>query len=516
MGTASRLLFAALLLSAPVASARTATAPQQFKSGAVVKLRALDIELKLPPSAEGWTVSLAVEGADAWDILQRLDQNRGELTIELSRARVADCGVVASTLDKQKAAKHANTPLAPTSFEPWSYKVASGAQRLCTNTYNGPVTADVSGTALDAAEVSAMLAEVAKMVSGRRGTAGLAAKAPTVAILGKTLLPGSGVYADIPKGWSLRVVEGGGGNKIDLIERTEPSEPSLKVIVERRVAACATALPQGKSILDAPYLPEGFGPASIETRDKDVRTATFCMEQGADAIVASIQYNGELTHADVRNARAILAPAAGGRSIVGTSIASEHDVDEREDEMQIGARIRGVVALDLHYLSAKEDSNKPFGAGLSLDAYSSTARHGLGFAVEVGARGAIGSNKFLMGDVHGGIGAALTFGRFIGLLTVGAGVDVFETPRPKCACPDAPLRVPAAGYVHVAPRVIIPLARKLAVDLRGAYVHRFEDTFDRELRAHLGVNYASTWFGARITRYSDRALLATLVLGFAF
>ena len=504
------LLGACILLVANVASARTETAAQQFKPGAVVKLRALDVEMKLPPSAEGWTVSLAVEGSDAWDILHRLDSTRGELSLELSRARVADCNAVASTLDAQKAKKHANSPLAPSSFEPWSYGVATGAQRLCTNTFNGPVTADVSGTSLDAAEVSALLGEVASLVAGRRGTAGLVAKEPTVAHSGTMLLPASGVQADVPKGWAVHVVTNDAGNKVDLLER----DAALRVTIERRTASCATSLPQGNTVLDASYLPAGFGPAAIETRAKDVRTTTFCRELGADAIIVSVSFAGELTHPDVRVVKTILAPTAAGQSAVGTSVASDHEVDDREDDMTLGARTRGSAALDLLYFSARGESNHPFGGGLSLDVYSSTAKYGLGFAVEIGGRGGVGTNKFLTWDVFGGVGGALTFGRFVGMLTVGGGADAFHGVRYKDN--QTFFEAEPAGYVHVAPRLLIPLARKLALDVRGAYVHRFNDGVGHELRGHLGVAYDWLWIGVRATQYSDRALLASLGLGLSF
>lgn len=494
----------AALTVANVASARTETAPQQFKAGAVVKLRALDIDLKLPPSDEGWTLSLAVEGTDAWDIVRKGD----DLSIELSRAKGNDCDAVAHTLDAQKAKRRAASPLAPTTFEPWSYDVAGGAQRLCTNTYTGPVTADVSGAAANPADVVALLSEVARMVGGRRGTAGLVAKGPTVAIVGKTMLAASGIQADIPKGWDVRVQTLPDGTKIDVLER----DTTLKVTVERRVASCATSLPQGKTVLDAPYLPEGFGPASVE----GLHTATFCMELGSDAIVASVTYAGGLAAAgsELNVVRSILAPAAAARSGVGGSIKSDHDVDEREDEMEIGARIRGVASLDLLWFNARGESNRPFGAALSFDAYSSTARHGLGFAVELGARGGVGTNKFLTWDVFGGIGGALTFGRFMGMLTVGGGADAFHGVRYKTN--ETFFEARTAAYVHVAPRLIIPVSRRLAFDVRGAYVHRFDDVVDREFRGHLGVMWGAAWFGVRVTQYKDRALLASLVLGFSF
>jgi len=496
------------------ASARTETAPQQFKPGAVVKLRALEIELKLPDGAEAWTVSLAVEGTDAWDLLRRIDPARGDLSIELSRSHAKDCPAVASVLAAQKAKVIASSPLAPSAFEPWAYQLSGTTYRLCTNTFRGPVTADVSGSSLDPAEVAPLLAEVAKMVSGQRGVEGLTAKGMSVSIVGKIMLPGSGVYADIPKTWRVHVVTDKGGSKIDVIERTEPPEPVLRVTIERRAGECATAMPEGKSVLDASYLPKGFGPASIESRDKELRTATFCMSAGSDAILASVTYAGELTHPDVAVVKSILAPAAGGSSPVGSSVSSDADVDEREDEMQLGNRIRGVAALDLHYFTASAEPKSPLGAGLSLEAYSSTARHGLGFAVEVGARGGVGIDKFLTWDAGGGVGGALTFGKFIALLTVGGGGDGFHGVRAKDATATA-FEAPAAGYGYGALRFVVPLARKVSLDLRGAYVHRFDDTVNRELRGHLGASFGAMWLGARMTSYSS-ATLATLVLGFAF
>lgn len=362
---------------------------------------------------------------------------------------------------------------------------------------------------------SVLVAAALVTVTHAASAASESGAAPTVSIRGRTMLAASGAQAEIPKGWSVRVVTAADGRKIDVVERMEPREPALEVRVERRVSSCATALPQGATVLDAPYLPSGFGPASSETREKELRTATFCMELGADAIVASVSYGGELTHPEVRAVRSILGPAAAGGSGVGGAIASDHDVDEREDAMQLGARTRGVAALDLLLFSARDESNRPLGVGLSVDAFGSTARHGLGFAVEVSARGGVGFNKFLTWDAFGGVGAALTFGRFFGMLTVGGGGDAFHGVRHK-STDQTFFEARSAGYVHVAPRVVIPLARKLALDVRGAYVHRFDDTVGSEVRGHLGVEYGSAWFGVRATRYADRAVLGSLVLGFAF
>lgn len=502
------------LVSAGDAWARTETPPQHFHPGTVVKLRAIGIDLKLPESADGWTLSVAVEGTEAWDILRRLDPSRGELVIELSRPHADDCAALARALEGKKLPRVAASPLAPPSFEPWAIEVAPGVHRVCTNTFEGPYTADISGTALDPNEIVPVLAEVARMVFGHRGGSAPPTKAPKVALVGRVQLAASGVRAEIPRGWSVRVSTSSDGRKLDLLERLEPGDPPLRLTVERRIARCAAVMPAGAKKTGAPYLPDGFGPESIESAQKQGQTATFCMELGADAVVVEIGSAGPLTPEEARVVRSILAPAAAAKSGVGTSLSSDADVDEGGDDLEIGARAHGVAAFDILAFSARDESNRPFGVGASFDAWSSTARRGLGFAVEVGGSGGVGTNKLLTWDVHGGIGAALTYGRFAGLLTIGGGADGFHGVRNEAN--ETFFEAPAAGYLHVAPRLVIPLGKKLALDVRGAYHRRFDFDVGRELRGQLGVAYGPIWLGLRVTRWDDRATLGDLVLGFQF
>lgn len=502
------------LVSAGDAWARSETPPQHFHAGTVVKLRAIGIDLKLPASADGWTLSVAVEGTEAWDILRRLDPARGELVIELSRPHAADCAAVARALEAKKLPRVAASPLAPSSFEPWAIEAEPGVHRLCTNTNEGPYTADVRGSALDPTEIVPVLAEVARMVSGHRGGSAPPTKAPKVSLVGRVQLAASGVHAEIPKGWSVRAATSHEGRKVDLLERFDPGDPPLRLTVERRVGRCAAAMPIGTKRSGAPYLPDGFGPESIERAHEAGQTATFCMELGADAVTVEVGSAGPLTADDARVVRAILAPAAAARSGVGTSLSSDEDVDERGDDMQIGARAHGLVAFDILAFSARDDSNRPFGAGLSFDAWSSTARRGLGFAVELSGRGGVGTNKFLTWDIQGAVGGALTYGRFAALLTLGGGADAFRGARDKDG--QTTFEAPVAGYLHVAPRFIVPFGKKLAVDIRGAYHRRFDFDVGHELRAHLGVAYGPIWLGVRVTRWENLATLGDLVLGFQF
>ncbi len=485
------------LVAVPARAERKETPPQVYKAGAVVKLSALSVELTLPSDDE-WSVSVAVDGSDAWDILRRAD---GAFSLELSLARAKSCAAIAESLDALKTKRHDNPGFAPAAYDPWTYEPSPGLFRVCTNTNRGPVTVDLSAS-VPPATVSAFLAEIARMVGGRRETKALGFV--PVAVAGRTLLAVAGVHVDIPKGFSLRQLVGDDGVKRDVLERFEPRDPPLSITFERRVGACPT--PSGTRVKAPAYLPPGLAAEAFETEAKGVRTGAFCFTLGPDAIVARITF----TNADdARIARGILAPAAADRSGVGSSLSSDEDVDDREIEDDLAPRVRGVLSFDLVGVRPRSADERPFGVGLGFHAWgvTSTPKQRIGYGLELASSAAIGTERLLFFDAHAGIGPSLSLGRFVVFPAVGGGVDAMRGD---------PLTVHTAPYLHGGGRVFIPFGRRAGLTLGGAYHHRFarESDVPTEARGSAIVTVGSISVGLRVVDYASRGAMGTVVLGF--
>ena len=499
------LALAALLTAAtavPALAARKETAAQVYKAGAVVKLQAVEIEIALPgePGDEEWSLSLAVDGGDAWDVLRRQD---GGFTVELSRARVEHCSVVAERLDTAKKKRIANPNIAPVTFEPWAFEIEPGTYRVCANTINGPVTADITAS-VSAEAVNAFLADIGRRVGAHRESAPLIAKGPPISVFGPTLLAASGIHVEVPKGFSLHTLTSADGRKVDLLERYAPRDPPLSLTVERVAGACPPLA--GTRNAAPPYAPTDFATEAFETTNKTARVGAFCTTLGSDAIIVRVTFAND---ADARVVRGILQPAAAAKMGVGSSFTTT--TDEADGQPSDDSLVRGVASVDLVTLARVTDSTQklPFGAGLGLDAYGATAsvRQRFGYGLEVAVSGGVGSEKLRYFDAHAGIGPALALGRGLIMPTVGGGIDLLTS---------TPFDERAAGYVYGGGRVVIPLARRVAVTLGGAYHHRFvaEQVDQRsELRGSLLVSVGAVAIGVRYVDYRGAAM-ATIVLGF--
>lgn len=493
-------LLSTLLFALPARADRKETPPQVYAAGAVVKLHAVEIELALPTGNE-WSLSLAVEGSDAWDILRRDD---GALTIELSRPHVANCEELAEALDAKKIKRHDNPALAPASFEPWAYEVSNAVYRVCTNTVRGPVTADVQGS-VGATVVSSLLTEIGRMLGGRRGGSSLIAKGPPIALVGTALLAASGVRVDVPKGFSVHTLTASDGSKLDLLERFTPNASPVHLTLERVVGACPPLA--GERVTSPPYVPPDFATEAYETPAKQGRTAAFCMKLGPDAIVARVTY---VTADDARVIRGILAPAAAAKTGVGTSYSnSASEVDTVDDEFARPARIRGAFTADGLVVPAYHNDRRAFGGGGTLDLWGVTSapRHRFGFGLELGLAGGGGAEKLAYFDAHGGIGPAIAIGRGSFFFpAIGGGLDLVGGRA---------FEERAAGHVYGGGRLSIGFDRLVSYTLSGSYHVRFarEGDATREWRAAALVAIGPVAWGFRSTYYVGDGLIGSFVLG---
>lgn len=478
---------ALLVLSTTAYAERKETPPQVFKPGAIAKLRALEIEIELPKDDE-WSVSVAVDGTDAWDILRRAD---GAVTVEISRPHIEHCSVLAEKLDAEKR-KRTDNPAFPTAFEPWAYEI-DGAYRICTNTANGPVTVDLQG---NVNAVNALLADVAKSVGGHRESAPLLAKGPPIVAYGVTLLAVSGIKVDVPKGWSLHTVTGADGHKRDLLERFEPRDPPLSVTLERVAGVCPPLA--GKPVTAPPYLPAELGSDGFQTKKPTFVTGMFCTSFGADSVIIRVNYTND---DDAKIVRAMLAPAAAAKDGVGTSLSSSHDVDHPDEESTL---VRGVAALDLTTFT--NNDAKPFGVGAGLDAYGFTPSHGFGYGLELGVAGGIGTGKLGYFDAHAGIGPSYAIAKVVLFPTIGGGIDLARAGS---------FEERAAGYVYGGGRLVIPLGHRMNVAGTFAYDHRFakEGELARELRGSILASIGDVGFGVRFVDYGSKHVLFSAVIG---
>jgi hypothetical protein len=482
-------VIAGVFCAATASAERKETSAQVFKPGSVVKLRSLAIEVTLPKDDE-WSVSIAVDGSESWDILRRAD---GAVGIELSRSRIEHCSILAERHDGEKR-KRIENPSIPYQFEPWAYEI-DGAYRICTNTINGPVVADVTG---NIASVNALLEDVARSVGGHREASPLIAKGPLIVAFGPTLLAASGINVDIPKGWTLHTVTTKDGHKQDLLERFEPRDPPLFLTLERVVGTCPPLA--GYPVTAPPYLPPDLASEGFETKKKVGKTGMFCASFGPDSVIVRVTYTND---DDARVVRGILAPAGAARDGVGSSMSSNHDVDSNEEDSSL---IRGVLSFDITALT--HDDAKPFGVGAAIDTYGFTPSHGFGYGLELGVAGGIGTQKLGYFDAHAGIGPAYSIGRLVMMPTVGGGIDLARAGA---------FEEKAAGYVYGGGRLVVPLWRRATLGGTFAYDHRFAGAGDlaREVRGSLIATVGNVSFGLRFVDYGSKHVLMSAVLGLA-
>ncbi len=342
-------------------------APQQFNPGETVELHSLGVKLTLP-SSTGWTVAVAVDGTASWDVLRPLSGATPGLQIQRSPgANGSDCNDVAASLSKDQGPVRKPTTLAPATWDPWVYEV-EGRLRLCTNTIEGPVLADVSAdvSSIAAADVIPVLDEVSRVLGGRRSSSPLVTKGPVVSQVGTITLAYAGVRVVVPSGWSVKTFERE-GRKIDLLERFEPKDPPLYFTVRRALGKCGPERRPDDVVVERPeYLPQGFLPRVLErTKGEGAHESVLCVELGPEAVVVEIGWTRRGDLLDVRTMLAHVSEIAGRCWHVLLCPRRPTRVLEPVD------RVRATLSADAHVLTTY-GRERAFGGGASLDLWTVT------------------------------------------------------------------------------------------------------------------------------------------------
>jgi len=491
---------------------RSETPPQQFKPGELVKLHSLAVSINLPTTTP-WTLAIAVDGTASWDVLRPLEGATPGLQIELSRSKRPDCNDVAADLDARAVTdptivKKATTPLAPATWDPWAYQVGLRTRRLCTNTIEGPILADVVADVANVApsDVIPLLEEVARVLGGRRSSSPLVGKGPVISRVGTITLPIAGVRVVVPTGWSVKTFDDH-GRKVDLLERFEPKDPPLYFTVRRGLGTCVLPRGEGDSVVDKPdYLPIGFQRRVLERTAGDAHISTLCAELGPDAVVVTVSWTRRDDLLDVRTMLAHVAEVDVG---IGTSFSSSTANEESEEE----DRLRTTISGDVYALTTF-GHDRAVGGGASLDLWTVTSKTArpLGLGAELVGGIGYGARGMMPANARIGLGPSLTLGPLVLLPLATLGADALGGDD---------VGMKAAGTWSLGGRVSLRLANGFALGAFGAEQWRFggAPTITRERRFGIGLTLRGLGLSAQLTDIDPahhRARLATLSIGYAF
>lgn len=498
-------LCALLLSAASVAHAeRSETPPQLFKAGETVKLHSLGVKVTLPATT-AWTLSVAVDGTASWDVLRPVEGATPGLSIELSRSKRPDCNDVAADLDARSVVRSKSTNLAPTTWDPWAAQIDPHTLRLCTNTIEGPIVADVvaEGPIVAPGDVVPLLEEVARVLGGRRSSSPLVGKGPVVSVVGTITLPLAGVRVVVPHGWSVKTFDDR-GRKVDLLERFEPKDPPLFFTVRRGLGRCSALSDPTAQTLDRPdYLPLGFLPRVLERTTEEAHVSTMCVELGPDAVVITVTW---ARRDDLLDVRTMLARVADVDVGVGTSFSSSTPDEPVEEE----DRLRAMLALDAHVLT-RFGGERAVAGGASLDVWSVSSRvdRPFGLGAELSGGFGYGTRGLMPWSARFGLGPSLTLGPlvFLPLATIGGdGIGGDD------------LAMKGAGTWSLGGRLGVRIGRGYSFTLSGAAQRRFggEPTLTRETRFGVALSLRSVGLSAQLLDVTDRGRLATLSIGYVF
>lgn len=479
---------------------RTETPAQIFKAGETVKLHGLGVKITLP-ATHAWTLSVAVDGTEAWDVLRPIDASTPGLAIELTRSPKIDCNAVKADLDARTPALEnvASSPLAPETWDPWAYRVSPSGVRLCTNTVDGTLVADVHANVANAApsEVVPLLQEVARVLGGKRSSAPLHTHGPIIALVGTLTLPLAGVRVVVPRGFSVKTTVDQ-GKKVDLLERYDPKDPPLYFTVSRALGRCVDRKVEGATKLERPtWLPVGFQPTVYEREVKDGHESTLCVELGPDTIVVKVVW---VDRDDLPDVQRMLVHVAEVEVGVGASFSSSTPSEPLEEE----DRLRATLGLTGHVLT-RWSSDKAYAGGVALDVWSATSRpdRALGVGAELVGGFAYGTRKAMPWSARFGLGPSLSLGPILLLPLVTIGADGVGGDD---------LAMKGAGTWSLGGRVGVRVANRTSFALSGAEQWRFggAPVISRERRFGVTLTLRSLGLSAELVDFNPDARAARL------
>ncbi len=498
---------------------RQESAQQLYKSGDIVKLAVLGVNITLPQAPAGWAVSILTDTFN-YDVIERQDPTNPKLAVQLNRPKSASCDQIDTDLGKLASIglkRRDPTPLAPQNWASWSWELPmSGGKstlKLCTNTQSGPVLATVvyeaASSSLDPAWVQPLLLEIGTQINGHRDApssgGGMTMAAPTSSS-GTMMLPVSNVKVAVPHGWAVKASASSDGTKFDLIDRLEPNPPWLFIIVTRRPGSCQLSPKNGAHFVsNPPYQPEGWKSQAVELAPSDgLSSGLICVDMGNDYITALVSYQGSLSHPDVIATRQMLAPVAESKS-PGSSYAAHddastggYDPDASESKASVLFEMMGA-----QFAPAIEDIEKPLAGIVGLDVLSTTNKGStFGVGVELGAYAGYGQKKFVPWDVHLGVGPSIVAGPALLLPLFGVGADGGNTGD------GYPVRVKSAVNYYYGGRASIAVGAAFSISAYLSLVRRSgtpgEDLFhfDKETRYGGYLHFRKFAMGVKITEYS--------------
>ena len=433
--------FAPVLVATVAKADRIETPEQLHPAGASVNLPGIGAQVTLPPAPGGWSLLLATEGTNKYDVVRRQDPTNPLLTVEFNRPKVANCAQLAAAYDKLigaglKLTKNATSSLAPMSFAPWSYELPAApgksTQKLCTNTPNGPVLASVGfegpSGAIDPGAVQPLLDEVARAVGGTRDAVGGGPTMGGDALAGTVMLPASNVRIKLPDGWKTstmpdkRAISG----LADIVERPAPG---LFFIISRVPNKCLfTPTADAKLVADKPYIPPGFRSESVELPSKNGGWIIVLHRPVANGCV--IVGLSTMTLPDdplvTETSLSVLSPIAAseGGSAGSSGLGMSDDSGGSSGSSGGGSSsAAGYYQVGIVQLSPEHTDQKSLAVSLGLDihAYAGSGS-GRGYAELAGTVGA-GAHNFVPWDGRIGIGGGFGGGGFSLVGIVGIGGD---------------------------------------------------------------------------------------------
>lgn len=538
--------FLSIFAASTAHAERTETPQQLYKNGDSVSLPVIGATIVLPPAPAGWAVNMGMESSSNYDIVRRQDPTNPALQIDFNRPKSASCAAIATGFDKLIAAglklkKYDPTPFAPASFERWGYELSfyqdKSVLKLCTNTPNGPVLAELNFqgplASLDPTWAMSLLDEVARAVNGSRSAG---APEPSPSSSGQTvMLQLTGLPAVIPPGFSYRVF-GSGEKKEDLIER-DGGGPYLSIMVSKKSGTCslnANASAGAHFVYDPPYLPPGFDSKVVEvTLDTGNSIGVMCLQKSGYYVVASVGHAGSLTHPDVMITRTILGPmATGGGSGSGSSSSGKFGSDlsgKDDDDKKPDNKAQAAVTFELGYVYTRSDVEEGFekseGVSIGLDAFSHSKEGPFGGAAEIAGSVGIGKEGFLPWDVRIGVGPALVASPLVIAPLIGIGADGIGGTHdgPSLADPDFTyhLRMDSGAYYYYGGRAQLYFGGSFGVSAYFTLHRRGPDDFDKEQRFGVALLISKYALGFRSTTYAHgdsdlKAGITNFYFGFRF